>query len=423
MRKRIQKIIGLMLVIFASCFCGLVGCKDKYANMTIEASTKSIELFLDETDNDGKMIGNSAEVSVTVGGVDGSVSKEVLQPSVSSPDIVAIKKVNMTSEGTTKFLITANEISSSPVVITFLTKEGGKSTSIDVTVTRKVTEIATNQSYKPFAVVGEGSYINTSKAIVFAPQNTSQKDVVYSIKNANGHTAEITENGYLTVTEKNGSEPLIITATSKANATLSCDIEVKVIKPITDEDFKLYINEVADGNEITDAYNWSVLDLESSEMKLILKLTSTENVIISSDSGVIASSQKTISAVFPTGTLVGENEILLSTTGSTGSSKLKLVLQIAGYDYKVEKQIAFTVSKLPNSITVNGEDLTNKSKTYDIYDKYQNKLGQKFEVKIGDDTASDRRYKISLAKSYGEESSPMFVNGVLASIIKQNNMM
>ena len=404
MRKRIQKIIGLMLVIFASCFCGLVGCKDKYANMTIQASTKSIELFLDETDNDGKMIGNSAEVSVTVGGVDGSVSKEVLQPSVSSPDIVAIKKVNMTSEGTTKFLITANEISSSPVVITFLTKEGGKSTSIEVTVTRKVTEIATNQSYKPFAVVGEGSYINTSKAIVFAPQNTSQKDVVYSIKNANGHTAEITENGYLTVTEKNGSEPLIITATSKANPTLSCDIEVKVIKPITDQDFKLYINEVADGNEITDSYNWSVLDLESSEMKLILKLTSTENVIISSDSGVIASSQKTISAVFPTGTLVGENEILLSTTGSTGSSKLKLVLQIAGYDYKVEKQIAFTVSKLPNSITVNGEDLTNKSKTYDIYDKYQNKLGQKFEVKIGDDTASDRRYKISLAKSYGDIS-------------------
>ena len=411
MRKRIQKIIGLMLVIFASCFCGLVGCKDKYANMTIQASTKSIELFLDEADNDGKMIGNSAEVSVTVGGVDGSVSKEVLQPSVSSPDIVAIKKVNMTSEGTTKFLITANEISSSPVVITFLTKEGGKSTSIEVTVTRKVTEIATNQSYKPFAVVGEGSYINTSKAIVFAPQNTSQKDVVYSIKNANGHTAEITENGYLTVTEKNGSEPLIITATSKANPTLSCDIEVKVIKPITDQDFKLYINEVADGNEITDSYNWSVLDLESSEMKLILKLTSTENVIISSDSGVIASSQKTISAVFPTGTLVGENEILLSTTGSTGSSKLKLVLQIAGYDYKVEKQIAFTVSKLPNSITVNGEDLTNKSKTYDIYDKYQNKLGQKFEVKIGDDTASDRRYKISVPENEREQISVKLSNG------------
>ena len=30
---------------------------------------------------------------------------------------------------------------------------------------------------------------------------------------------------------------------------------------------------------------------------------------------------------------------------------------------------------------------------------------------------------VELAKSYGEESSPMFVNGVLASIIKQNNMM
>ena len=30
---------------------------------------------------------------------------------------------------------------------------------------------------------------------------------------------------------------------------------------------------------------------------------------------------------------------------------------------------------------------------------------------------------VELAKSCGEESSPMFVNGVLASIIKQNNMM
>lgn len=29
---------------------------------------------------------------------------------------------------------------------------------------------------------------------------------------------------------------------------------------------------------------------------------------------------------------------------------------------------------------------------------------------------------VELAKSYGEDSSPMFINGVLASIIKQNNM-
>lgn len=29
---------------------------------------------------------------------------------------------------------------------------------------------------------------------------------------------------------------------------------------------------------------------------------------------------------------------------------------------------------------------------------------------------------VELAKSYGEDTSPMFINGVLASIIKQNNM-
>ena len=101
MKKRIQKIAIMILVVVSTCFCGLVGCKDKYADMSIELDKESIELFLDEYDNDNNLVGNTAKFVATVSAGDG-ISKEVYYE-LSTPDVISISKSAVGDMGDTTF--------------------------------------------------------------------------------------------------------------------------------------------------------------------------------------------------------------------------------------------------------------------------------------------------------------------------------
>ncbi len=404
MKKRIQKIAIMILVVVSTCFCGLVGCKDKYADMSIELDKESIELFLDEYDNDNNLVGNTAKFVATVSAGDG-ISKEVYYE-LSTPDVISISKSAVGDMGDTTFEITANEISTNPVIVTIWTKEGSKSASLEVTVTRKVTGVKASSAYKPFVVVGEeGTNLDTTQAVIFTPENTSQKGVTYSILNSNGNEATITPNGHLVVTKKNTSEPIIVKIQSENETLEAIEVPVKVIEPITDEDFSLLLN----GEELPEEYTWAVLDFGegNSVLNLNLELNTLEDVILNAETGVIQSPDS--QSVFTLNTTLNETlsqntQVQLRTNGNTGTNTLKLVLQVNGYDYKVEKTYKIKVAKLPTTIQVNGEEISNQEKQYDIYDKYQNNLGQRFEISVGDELAYDRNYIIRLSSKYDDLS-------------------
>ena len=406
MKKRVQKIIGIMLVVIASCFCGLTGCKGKYDDMTLDVNTNSIELFLGETDNEGNAINNTAEFTATVSGVGDDISKELTQPALSTSGVISVEKTSFDEvSGQTTFSVSANDVSTEPVVVTVRTKEGGKTATVRVTVIRRITGMSPNAGAKQdlFAVVGQTKNINTISAITFEPENTNQKDGVWTISNKNGHEATITENGDLLVTKKNGVNPLELTFTSTVAGIAPVKINVQVVEPIHTEDIKLMLDE---DTEIGSFYKWQVLDLNDSDMRLKAIINTTEDYTLSVS---VDGEPKVVNASKETENLI--DYILLNTTGNTGISTLRVTVTLNGYNYSASKDIQIQVARLPKEIKVNGEDLTNTSKTYDIYDKYQNNLGQRFAVEIDPD-ATDRDYKIVLSSIYTDAQKVEYSDAV-----------
>ena len=399
-----------MLVVIASCFCGLTGCKGKYDDMTLEVSANSIELFLGETDNDGKTINNTAEFTATVGGTGEDISKELTQPALSTSGVVSVTQKSFDEEtGKTTYVVSANDVSTEPVVITVRTKEGNKTATVNVTVIKRITGMSANSGAKQdlFAVVGETKNINTISAITFEPNDTNQKDGVWTISNKNGHEAEITENGDLLVTKKNGTNPLELTFTSSVSGITSVKVNVQVVNPIKTEDIKLMLDEET---EIESYYKWQVLDLDDSDMRLQAVVDTNEEYTLSAS---VNGETKVISASKETDNQI--DYIQLNTVGNTGTNTLTVTVTLNGYNYTASKNIKIQVARLPKEIKVNGEDLTNKTKTYDIYDKYQNNLGQRFVIEIDQD-ATDRIFTLSVSEEQRNQLVAVLQDGTTISL-------
>ncbi len=400
MSKRVRKVIGVMLVVLASCFCGLTGCKGKYDDMTLELSTKSIELILDEQEDengDTKYLGEG-EFTASVGGVGSDVSREVFA-SISSSDVLNVVNLGVDEDGVTKFKLTANSTIKDPVKLTVRTKEGGKTASLDVTATRPLKNISYNNSYSPnaFVVVGQEKIIDSNQAILFEPAETNQKNITYTISQANGHEAKI-ENGKLLVTKKSStSSTIVVTASSDQNGIDPVDIELKVVEPVSLENI---VVTSQDGTKIDSQYIWSVSNLLTAQTKLKVQVDTLEDIQISAS--VLFSDQQ----IFTCSSEVNlANEITLNTLGYTGTNTLRISVKIQGYDYTTTKDIQIKVEKLPSQILVNNEDISKLAyKEYDIYSSYKNNLGQKFDISVGDQFASDKRFMIKLSSRYDDLS-------------------
>ncbi len=394
MSKRVRKVIGVMLVVLASCFCGLTGCKGKYDDMTLELSTKSIELILDEQEDengDTKYLGEG-EFTASVGGVGSDVSREVFA-SISSSDVLNVVNLGVDEDGVTKFKLTANSTIKDPVKLTVRTKEGGKTASLDVTATRPLKNISYNNSYSPnaFVVVGQEKIIDSNQAILFEPAETNQKNITYTISQANGHEAKI-ENGKLLVTKKSStSSTIVVTASSDQNGIDPVDIELKVVEPVSLENI---VVTSQDGTKIDSQYIWSVSNLLTAQTKLKVQVDTLEDIQISAS--VLFSDQQ----IFTCSSEVNlANEITLNTLGYTGTNTLRISVKIQGYDYTTTKDIQIKVEKLPSQILVNNEDISKLAyKEYDIYSSYKNNLGQKFDISVGDQFASDKRFTLFVSE-------------------------
>jgi len=344
-----KRLFSILILLIVSGFCGiLVGCGDKYANLSISVSTNlereedgSITLYI------GDDVADSAELTITMENAPGDFNYVPLFSM--SNEIIKVNANNELIENGVKKIITASSPGST--VLTIYTSEGGKSTTLNVNVVKVATGIEFKAGLK-FGLVREyGATLNIdyNKYIDIYPTDSNQRTVRYSIVSYTMGGVEIEGTpsmSELYINSKTGIVTIINTATeitsvkvqaridnSKAyyqDGTVLPDIycsepvEVRLFDKIMQDDISLYVaNNLADITLPEDATPEEIAALEKitvtdATVKTLIKNIDKINAV---DVILKVKTTEDISVTYPTDLLnipvfVSENNIFNSGTSN-----------------------------------------------------------------------------------------------------------
>lgn len=176
-----KRLFSILFVLIIAGFCGvLVGCGDKYANLSISVSTDlereedgSITLYL------GDNIVESAELTITMENAPGDFN--YIPMFSMSNEIIKINSNNEMIDKGVKKVITASAPGST--TLTIYTSEGGKSTTLKINVVRLASQIEFKDNLK-FGLVREyGATLNIdhNKYLNIYPTDSNQRTIRYAI--------------------------------------------------------------------------------------------------------------------------------------------------------------------------------------------------------------------------------------------------
>lgn len=381
--KNIRKIFVIISLMLVSLSGMLFGCADKYSDMKIETDLDSnqIELFLgdDLTETQKSSITFNASVS----GVGANVST-ILKYNLSGNNLVTIDFVNNQATGKTE--ITLNALNFGQTNLTLLTEEGGKTLDISLKVTSPIKSLENNteSGYKPFAVAGQTTKINTAKAITYLPASTTQREIQYSIVGSYSGV-EVLADGTIIADENASSGTFKVKATSLHDSGISTEFDVKVLQPINN------IVVEHNGQELTEE---DVLKLSTNmleESYKIIEITAQTNENYNLNLEFVDNVGNSIS-VFNI-EQINENQYGI-TAIRKADAKLKITASIEGYEYLSSPRYVDVISvETPSSITVSTKQTDNP---IIVYDTYKNGLGEAFTINIGGANADDRRFVVRI---------------------------
>ncbi|MGN1222380.1 MAG: hypothetical protein ACI4TT_04025, partial [Christensenellales bacterium] len=359
------------------------GCTDKYANLkiTTDAPQTGITLYLGK-DTDSQVFSTASFVA-TVSGAGEDISTN-LKYNVTKENIVSINTYQVDEQ--TEFTLTALNCGST--TLTIFTEEGNKSTTVKINVVKELKELQSNTSYTPFVFSGSSTIIDSAKAIKYVPTDTSQKEVTYKLS---GSYAGITvePNGKITATADVQSGSFEVIATSVDNAGISSQpISVRVFKYISQQDINV---SFSDGRD-TLTLATSVIPAEVTKM-LTFDINTQEDYIINEPT-IISS----INDIVEVEKIDDNNFKVTGINAGKGTLKFNLVLKDGDKLYEnaiVEISVPVEVKQYATNIKLNGSE--NVVDNLFLYDTYQNQLGAKFVIDVGEENAQDKRFVVSLS--------------------------
>lgn len=430
--KRILSCLLLCLLSFTGLF---FGCKNKYDNFKIEIDGESaINLVMNSADED-----SAKEVRILISNAPSKASKNISYE-VSKANIVKVEKINSEYDNIARFKISAleNITSYNPsCTITFKTAEGNKTCSLNVNVEIPIQNFYINKDYTPYVVTGgEDYYINTANLINFEPQNTTQRDVIYSLKDVTlgeKYGLTLTENGKMSIENYVDSTftalpEFTVSVKSVQDPTKEKEFTVNVFKEILAEDITLAYDF---NQQTTNPFNTSenkfageeILELENSGItfasNLDTKKSASFGIFLKNGldfNKVKVSFEKTIlnNAIieednhFNTSELLNQFKIY-SLNPNVDILVVKLsYYSIEEYTYAIE--VPIKVLEYPTNVLINNSEKVN----YNIFDHYEgNTNGQEFNVKVLQAGSFDKRFKIAVDENIFKNLEVRYKNELL----------
>lgn len=411
--NKVRRFSLLILVLFVMAGGFLAGCGDKYKNMSITSDAQQgLTLYV------GDKEANTGKITFTVNGAGDKISTDLVFSFKSHEEdrIVEIVKTEKDGNKTTVTLQAPDNSNGGETTLVALTKEGNKSTSVKISCVIKANSMKTNTNYKPLIVAGNSMTINASDALVFAPSNTTQKHIKFTLANQL-QGVSISESGLLVVEKDATATSVDILATNLDNSSLEDQkITVKIIRAVEKEDVVI---KDANDNVVT-AINLSTNRVNESSIMLRAYITNDSDENYITNFSLVATSDTTLSDTScATIEKIGGGSDVVVRAIDKGSCLLKVSVKVQGYDAIVQEiTLPVVCDELPSSISVNGNI---ENYELEIYSKYNNTLGTKFVTIIGSEFVDDKRYVLQLDKSQAEnvkilredrtELKPMIVDG------------
>ena len=380
------KVLILILAMMILTTGVITGCGDKYKNLSGEPSKDNVVLYLGEDES------NVDTVTLSLHGLDKGDSGE-LTCNISLP----IAKIDIKTDNETKESeITFTGFSGGNATAQFIHKNSSKVVAtIAVSVVKKVKAISQNTDNNAIVVSKAGTKvaINTNKVINFDPVDTTEKEVTYRLKqNVNGVT--VSENGVLTFEELyTGNLELVATV---KDTNISTDVTLKVLQSLNISNFNLSYSFTGEFTDLEDTNSITLVNNRTLYNTVDLKV---ETNYISDDDIKVEVKSNDLSLVSIND---NDNNLFTIVTGDKkGSTKVTISAYIVGYKELTtfEFDLPIEIIKAPNLIKIN--DNTDKIQDYDIYDFYQNNLGQKLNIEILDKDATNVSYALVVENGIG----------------------
>ena len=376
--KNLRKILYVVAIMLLSSFGMLFGCGDKYQNMKLTSSLDDNTIVLYFGDEET----NSRSFDLRVDGVPENVSTNIKKPYVAVNGLINIDIQHKSSSAVTNITITAINYGETDVI--FTTEEGGKTYSIHVVCELKVESISYNSLYKPYALIGKSIKISTSKCIEYFPEQTTQREVKYSLVNQYAGVS-VLEDGTITVDETARNGNVRVKATSASNANASTEFIVTILKGADDILAEYNSTEISESglffapNMIEESYKIVTISVEPNDYNYVLKYSLTdENGNVLSEALDIS---KISSSLFEIDII--DSESVGITAKQAGDQWLKITAGIIGYDYESEAKFYKLHSEnVARNINVFDAEDGNAYDHYTIYDDYKNSDGKPIKVTI-----------------------------------------
>lgn len=408
--KNLKKVFVMLAVVLLSISGMLFGCTDKYKNLSIKTDLDSdtIQLYYRDPKESNEEADpqkpNSKTFVVSVLGAGEGVSTNIKYFLAS--DLVTVSLTHTKGSADTSVTITA--INCGKTTLKFITEEGDKSLTFNIEVIYELKSLKqnTNYDYKPYAIIGRQTKINTAKCITFDPDGTTQKDIVYSGDYAD---VEVLEDGTIIAGPDAQNGTMTVTAQSRQNPDIYINLDVLIVRPI--DAFDVYYGDLAlatnkdflnnERNTLSLSYN---MVEESGKNLSITPQPSDNDYTISyqvvepqldAQNNFITSSAMSAEAI--------DTNTVRVTALKSGNAVLKITATLNGFNYddaEVRADLQTTAylnlqsTEVPTAVYING----NQNQTTDtIYDVYQNGYGARYQITVGGPNAQNKQFVIAVS--------------------------
>ena len=405
--KKLKMLFSVVAMLMLFSVGALFGCGDKYANMkiTTDLVDNTVVLYLDQEEEEEQDL-SKATFNISISGVGGDISKDIKMP-YGGQNLVrtTISRV----QNTNKTQVTLSAINCGEADMIFTTEEGGKTITIHVSVEYRLKSLTYNPAYKPYALVGATTKINTAKCLTFLPSETTQKEVTYQMV-SQYQGVELLPNGTIITSADAHNGTFRVKATSKANDAISTgEFDVSVIAGVEElgvkyegenleiSDSNLVFEEDAlylSSNMIEESYKILEISALPTESNFVYNFAFTDlqgNQTSRIKNGVVASS------VFECN-YVDDNHIGI-TALTDGDELLEITAYIDGYEYISKPYyIKLHSEQVAKNITVIDVDNAQSFEKLTIYDEYNGGQGKAIKIEVGNTNATNRNFAVRIAE-------------------------
>lgn len=404
--KKLKMLFTVVAMLMLFSVGALFGCGDKYANMkiTTDLIEDTVVLYFDQEEGEEEQDAKTATFVLSVEGA-GGVSTDIKWPYITQ-NIVKATLSKQNNSNKTQVTLTAINCGEADMI--FTTEEGGKTKTIHVVVGYRLKSLKYNSEYKPYALVGETTKINTTKCLTFLPGETTQKDVTYQMVGTYQGVELLPDGTIITADDAlNGS--FRVKATSEANSAVSVEFDVNVIAGIEELAVKYGEKEleIAGSNLAfekdalylsSNMYEelYKILELvarpEQSSFKYSFAFTNLQGQKVSkTENGVVASD------VFECN-IIDENHIGI-TALSSGDELLEIRAYIDNFEY-ISKPfyIKLHSERVAKNVTITDVDSSKAIDQITIYDEYNGGQGKAIKVEVGEFNAENKSFAVRLSE-------------------------